>query len=742
MKKVELLSPVGNMEMLYQAVHNGADAVYLAGKRFGARKYANNFDDKEIIYAIKYCHLYGVKVYVTVNTMIYESELDDVLEYLKFLHINGVDAIIMQDIGLISKVRYYLPNLEIHASTQLHNHNNSGAKLLKELGVTRIVFDREMSVDEIKNINIDIEKEVFVYGALCVCYSGCCLFSSLNGGRSGNRGECVGSCRLPYKLIENNKYIKTDGKYLLSTKDLNSLPNLKSILDSGVDCLKIEGRMKSPYYVGYVTKVFRKLIDKYYENVDMVLGNEELTNLKKLFNRGFTTGYISNNNDIMNIKSPNHIGIKIGEVIDVNKDKIYIKLDKDNLNQEDGIRFIGSDKGMIVNRLYNMKNMLVNNVSIGNVAVIDNKIGLNKKDIVVKTIDSKLVNDIRNYNEKKISIDFKIEAKVENKFKVCVSDGVNTFNKEFDVIDKARSMPISENDIINSFSKLGNSPFIINNIEIDMDNNIFIPKSILNNYRRIVIDELINIRENSNKDNIIINDIKDNNYNIDKNINNKININVLVRNREQLECCIDNNIDNIYIDNYELYNEYKDKYDNIYYKVNRVYNDSKYKDCKLLLGDIGSIYNLSNDNYVVSDYYLNVSNRYSISLLNRLGAKRITLSCELDDNEIRNVMNNCNSDIELIIYGRLELMIMKYDILNYLSNYNKNNKYYLESITGKKYPIILDKNSHIMHSDIIDKINSINEYKNMGINNFRIELFDEDKNDIEKIINKIKKLFN
>ena len=742
MKKVELLSPVGNMEMLYQAVHNGADAVYLAGKRFGARKYANNFDDEEIIYAIKYCHLYGVKVYVTVNTMIYESELDDVLEYLKFLHINGVDAIIMQDIGLISKVRYYLPNLEIHASTQLHNHNNSGAKLLKELGVTRIVFDREMSISDIKNINIDIEKEVFVYGALCVCYSGCCLFSSLNGGRSGNRGECVGSCRLPYKLIENNKYVKTDGKYLLSTKDLNSLPNLKSILDSGVDCLKIEGRMKSPYYVGYVTRVFRKLIDKYYENEEMVLGNEELTNLKKLFNRGFTTGYISNNNDIMNIKSPNHIGIKIGEVIDVNKDKIYIKLDKDNLNQEDGIRFIGSDKGMIVNRLYNMKNMLVNNISIGNVAVLDNKVGLKNKDIVVKTIDSKLVNDIRNYNEKKISIDFKIEAKVENKFKVCVSDGVNTFNKEFDVIDKARSMPISENDIINSFSKLGNSPFIINNIEIDMDNNIFIPKSILNNYRRIVIDELINIRENSNKDNIIINDIKDNNYNIDKNINNKININVLVRNREQLECCIDNNIDNIYIDNYELYNEYKDKYDNIYYKVNRVYNDSKYKNFKLLLGDIGSIYNLSKDNYVVSDYYLNVSNRYSISLLNRLGAKRITLSCELDDNEIRNVMNNCNSDIELIIYGRLELMIMKYDILNYLSNYNKNNKYYLESITGKKYPIILDKNSHIMHSDIIDKINSINEYKNMGINNFRIELFDEDKNDIEKIINKIKKLFN
>ena len=271
MKKVELLCPVGNSEMLYQAIHNGADAVYLSGKLFGARKFANNFANDELVEAIRYSHLYGVKVYVTVNTMIYESELEVLFDYLKFLYENGVDAVIMQDIGIIKRTRVVLPNLEIHASTQCHNHNEEGVKLLKELGVTRVVMAREMSLDEINSIDVNIEKEVFVYGALCVCYSGCCLFSSMNGGRSGNRGECVQSCRLPYELFENDKRININGDYLLSTRDLNTISNLKKILDSGIDSLKIEGRMKSPAYVGYVTRVYRRLVDCYYENKNINL---------------------------------------------------------------------------------------------------------------------------------------------------------------------------------------------------------------------------------------------------------------------------------------------------------------------------------------------------------------------------------------------------------------------------------------------------------------------------------------
>ena len=188
MKKVELLSPVGNIEMLYYAIHNGADAVYLSGKNYGARKFSNNFTNEELESAIKYSHLYNVLVYVTVNTLIYEYEVESFLKYIEFLYKSGVDAVIMQDIGMIKLVREKIPNLEIHASTQCHTTNEETVKLFKELGCTRVVMAREVSLDTINKINVPIEKEIFVYGALCVCYSGCCLFSSLNGGRSGNRG--------------------------------------------------------------------------------------------------------------------------------------------------------------------------------------------------------------------------------------------------------------------------------------------------------------------------------------------------------------------------------------------------------------------------------------------------------------------------------------------------------------------------------------------------------------------------
>ena len=199
----ELLSPAGNIECLKAAINNGADACYLGGKSFGARAFAGNFTNEELKEAVEYAHLYGVKIYITVNTIIYNNEVEEFIEYIKYLYQIGVDALIMQDIGMISLVRQTFPNFEIHASTQLHNHNNEGIKALKDLGVTRIVLDREMTLEQIENINVDIEKEVFIHGALCNSYSGCCLFSSLNGGRSGNRGECTQPCRLPYKLIKN-----------------------------------------------------------------------------------------------------------------------------------------------------------------------------------------------------------------------------------------------------------------------------------------------------------------------------------------------------------------------------------------------------------------------------------------------------------------------------------------------------------------------------------------------------------
>ncbi len=277
--KKELLSPAGNFESLVYAIHNGCDAVYLGGKKFGARAYSNNFSDEEMVRAIRYGHLYGVKIYVTVNTLLFDSEIEEVLDYIRFLHQNHVDALIMQDLGLISLVRTCFPNLEIHASTQMHTHNEEQLKLLESLGIKRVVLARELSLEEIKKFHTSLELEVFIHGALCVCYSGQCLFSSLLMNRSGNRGCCAGICRLPFKLFCDGEEVETEGKYLLSPKELNTLDFFDEIKKTSIVSLKIEGRMKSPEYVGLVTRLYRKLLD------GKLLTLQEKKEIAVLFNR-------------------------------------------------------------------------------------------------------------------------------------------------------------------------------------------------------------------------------------------------------------------------------------------------------------------------------------------------------------------------------------------------------------------------------------------------------------------------
>ena len=397
MKKVELLAPAGNMETLISAINNGADAIYIGGRLYSARAFAQNFDNQQLKEAVDKCHLYGVKLYVAVNTIIFENEIEECLNYLKYLYEINVDAVIMQDIGMINLTHKLIPNLEIHSSTQVNCHNDECLKFLKKIGVKRAVLAREMDLETIKNIKTNIDLEIFIHGALCVSYSGRCLFSSLNGGRSGNRGKCVGSCRLPYEIYQGNK--KINMKFPLSTKELNTANNIKEILDSGVTSLKIEGRMKSPEYVGYVTKVYRRLIDEYYKGKKAKIKKEELINLSKLFNRKFTSGYLFNE-DIYNTNTSNHLGYPLGNVIKINSKKIYIKL-TDDLNMEDGIRFVESNKGMIVNKIYDENGLLKNSIKKGNIAVIDNKIKLKEKSTVNKTIDKKLLKEIQKKKKKK-----------------------------------------------------------------------------------------------------------------------------------------------------------------------------------------------------------------------------------------------------------------------------------------------------------------------------------------------------
>jgi len=355
MKKPELLAPVGNMECLKAAISAGCDAVYLGGYTFGARNYALNFSNEEIVEAINYAHIYGVKVYITVNTLIYEDEVNRFIEYVDFLHKNNVDALIIQDLGMMDLVRKTYPNLELHASTQMHIHNLEGVLFAQKMGLKRAVLAREVSIDEIEKIkqNSNIELEIFVEGALCVSYSGQCLMSSLIGGRSGNRGTCTQCCRMKYDIYSNDKKLNKDN-YLLSMKDLNTIKHIGKLIDIGVDSFKIEGRMKRPEYVYLMVSLYRRVIDEYLKTGKINFNISDEIEMKKIFNREFTKGYLFNeeNKKVINTFRPNHMGITLGTVIDVNDKKIKIKLEE-NLRKNDGIRIIGStDVGFNISKMY------------------------------------------------------------------------------------------------------------------------------------------------------------------------------------------------------------------------------------------------------------------------------------------------------------------------------------------------------------------------------------------------------
>lgn len=724
----ELLVPVGNMDSLKAAVMNGADAIYLGGKRFGARAFAGNFSDEEMILAIHFAHLYGVKIYVTVNTIVFESELEDVYNYCLFLHKAGVDALIVQDLGLMSLLKRRLPNLEIHASTQVHNVSESGLRILEDLNVKRVVFAREQSLATIDSYKTSMEKEIFIHGALCVSYSGECLFSSVLLGRSGNRGECAQVCRLPYKLLENDEFIKTDSKYLLSTKELKTVSKFKEIMDSSVKSLKIEGRMKSPEYVACVTRLYRNLIDYYYGRDDLRISEYE-EDLKVIFNRQYTYGYLFNatNDEIINIHTSNHVGVHLGKVFKVTSKYIYIKLDS-QLNQGDGIRINETNDGMIVNFLYDESLKLTNVCK--NIAVIDKKIKASVGDSVNKTSDITVINKYRELPDRKVDIDVTFTHS-GNHATLEITDGINVVKKEADIVFPSKNISIKKEDIIKQLSKLGNTPFKIANISIGEFESKFINIKDLNAIRRNAVEELIFIRENSKKEVI---QRKDNEEMHKNSLEEKLTLSVLVRDEEQLLKCL-TYFDRIYVIDRNLYNLYKDN-PKIYYRGSRIYEKTNIKNT--LATELGEIY----DGAKISDYFLNITNHETLDYLSKY-VDINTLSIELEDDNIERIMKHNNYNVEMLLYSTFELMITKYCPVNKVVNKDTictkcmKNEYKLVDRNGSKYPIKTDVKNHLTHildSKVTNNLEKLKYYYNLGIRNFRIELNSEDPKEIDDII--------
>lgn len=743
--KIELLSPAGSIESFKAACQNGADAVYMGVDKYNARAMAVNFGINEYIECIEYAHIRGIKVYLTLNTLMYDDEIKEALDIVLKLYSKGLDAVIIQDIGLGMLIHKLIPKLPLHASTQMSVYSLDQVKYLEGIGFKRVVLARELSVDEIEYIckNTNLEIEVFIHGALCVSVSGQCLLSSTIGNRSANRGRCAQPCRMKYSLYNSKGKELISNSYILSKKDIFGLEYVNKLKEIGVTSLKIEGRNKNPEYVAGVTKNYRNAINN---NINSNTKQE----LMQLFNRGgISIGYfdgVKYKNSI-SLLSPKNTGIFLGKVID--KKGVYVKLKlEEDIDMHDGFEIYSEDKVIsnIVTCIKNDKYVNVNsNMKKGEYVWIGDvkksvKIGSN----IYKTSSDKLnkkyrltysnnVENIKNKVEVEINIlkDKKIFAKVFLN-NICI-------NIDIDYIPQlANNKELDKEAVISAFSKTQDIPFIFDFKKINIDNKLFVPVSILNELRRKIVYEILK----SYKINI---NVSNEEKLVEKLLNEEVVQNIKIKDSNKVNAKFlykyDNKVnyakvDRLYIDicDYIKYREdILEKYKNvqIYIVIPNVVLSNKRK---IILDNIDEIFkdNISGVllgsfeffklvlekkkqyNFVlVADYTLNISNIYSATFLVKEGFDVITPSYDMSITNIENMSRYVNVEI---VEDYITVMTSRYCILGSMLEDRKENKncsmpclkdrFYLKDDYGYKYYIINDSIDCIVR--LVKQIRNIN----------------------------------
>ena len=799
---IDLLSPVGDFECLKAAVQNGADSVYFGANTFSARAFAQNFDLAKLKQAIEYAKIRGVKTNLTLNTLMKDSEFDKALNLASKAYEYGIDAIIVQDLGLAMKLIKTFPDLPIHASTQMSIHNLNGALELQKLGFKRIVLARELSINEINHIckNTDVEIECFIHGALCVSYSGQCLFSSLIGGRSGNRGKCAGPCRLPYDLVENDK--KINSGYLLSTKDLCGLEYIPSLIESGVTCLKIEGRMKSPEYVATVTRIYRKYVDLALSDQPYIIDENDKKELLQVFNRGMSSsGHLddSPNRNLVFKDKPNHMGLFLGTVQKYNKNKGYVTLKlKEKLNIGDKVSIEQESGSYTISELMennkNIKETKINQiVTIGRI-----KGNINSGDKIYK-ISSKNIIDSAKESYKKENRKIPLKCNVTIKKSCPISIHITSYSDLIEyknlnityqlpcIPEDAKNRPLDKETITRQISKTNSTPYEFKIIDIDLDDNVFLPKiSILNELRRLALENVENYaiskihrtisKEYLEEQELIKNETLENmrtfakskiNYSTSPKISLLLNILNTEFDYSKLE-----NVENIYIPLKYFTNK---KYENILKLLNEKFNTYIYLPTILkenyknlfysfaektiknydiegfVISNIADI-QLLNELYadlnkhfkIIANYTFNIFNSHSVLELKKLDINRFTISPESDENILTNLCNYSYLQKELIVYGKTPLLNMNYCLFgksnkcypDCKAQCNSSYKYYLKDRLNMKFKILPD-NIQSVTTVFNSKITSISP-KDFNINFARIDILDESIDKINNIISVVK----
>ena len=776
MRIPELLAPVGSMEHLKVAINAGASSVYLSGKDYGARKFAQNFTLDEIKEAISTAHMHNVKVYVTVNTLIKQDELEDVINYLARLYSIGVDAVLVQDLGLVELINKHLPNLKIHASTQMTCENQLKLDYLESKGIKRVVLPREMRKDEIKNLKTNMELEIFAHGALCYSYSGQCIMSSFKGGRSGNRGTCAQPCRQKYKVSGIKKE-----DYYLSPCDLSLFDKLKEIAELDISCIKIEGRMRNKEYLAIVVSNYRKALNKLRSGKE---SKSEEINL--VFNRGFIEGQF--NNESKRSLRAGHIGLKIGHVIDSHKNQIAIKIDdkiKSIPQKGDGLLLIKNNKDYgfeisqnpiitTLNHFKKGKNKQVKDLTRKDKVLIVKKVWQNKKSnfnlnesnvFLTKKHDLiKKAHEIENKGTSYVKSKLTLTFSVKNKFPKLKGrlTLANKIEIECEVIgntpfEKPLKKSVSQDIIKKQLSKVDNYPYQITQINVNYDGTLFIPISKINELRRDLFKNIEDEVTKSYAHDLKHITLKTNESRIEKtdssisfytnNLNHLKNIEGIKR--VYLE--ISPEIDTPDINNDENYN--------LNYMINflkEAIEISHTKDYELIwkwpdithdklikaLNKVKGILNKMHYNIPIMSnnfkgdygpYSMNITNTETIDSLENY--RILTISPELTKKDYKNIIKYCKNPnkLELIVQGSIELMKTRYSLLygKEFKQAKNSSEFYLIDKNNNKYPIhksISSQELILFNFEDISLLPQINHLKEIGYSNFAIDArFRDDK---------------
>ncbi len=755
MKKPELLAPAGTKASFIGAINAGANAIFMAGHRFGARAFAENFTEADLKEAIDYAHLRGVSVFIVVNTLMFDDEISEVIKYTDELVKNNIDALIVQDIGLIKIFCERYPNTAIHASTQVNAHNLNHVLFLKSLGVKRVILARETSLDVIKAIKatVDIELEVFIHGALCVSFSGNCLISSIINKRSGNRGECAYNCRLPYKLVKETEVIAEES-YLMSAKDLMTLEYLEDLIEAGVDSFKIEGRMRKKEYVTQTVLSYKKAIDAYFagKKIDKTA---EIDKLKRVFNRDYTKGYMFNEvpKELNNDFRPNHMGVEIGKVLSYTNNLAEIHLNED-LRNGDGFRIVGShDYGNTVTFMQRKNGTIIKEAYKGETIFLEVKETVYKDSLLFKTTDSTLEKELiiyQNPNYKIVPLKAFLKVFVGSPIEIDLTDDQGHYiHLESDyVVEQFRTSPMTEDSIKSQFLKFGDTPYYFEELSIYTDQISFIPVKMLNEFRRTIIDQLNQLRTEKATSIIEKASHLTNGFIYDD----QERLVVKVHTKEQLEVAIESGIETIYYD--DLIDIKGFNHPNLIPATKRILEDIKdyHIDGPTLVNELGGIY-LGQGKYpIITDEFVNVTNIHTAAILSTKGVLRISLSSELDKDHILAFSSAYHQyyqgypNLEMVLYGHKDLMISKYCPVAKTFDYKPNcklcfkNQYYIQDHTTGKFALLNDGNCNMRIMDpmpllLIDQIEAL---RRANIKTFRLDFTTESKTKMKSIIKSFK----